>query len=34
MDEAVYLADRIDVIHKGKIIADGSPEDLINQQRR
>jgi ABC-2 type transport system ATP-binding protein len=31
MDEAYYLADRIDVIHKGKIIADGSPEDLINQ---
>lgn len=31
MDEAYYLADRVDVIHKGKIIADGSPEDLINQ---
>ncbi|HEY3274341.1 MAG TPA: ABC transporter ATP-binding protein [Methanocella sp.] len=31
MDEAYYLADRISVIHKGKIIADGSPEDLINQ---
>ena len=30
MDEAYYLADRVDVIHKGKIIADGSPEDLIN----
>ena len=31
MDEAYYLADRVDVIHKGKIIADGTPEDLINQ---
>ena len=31
MDEAYYLADRIDVIHQGKIIAEGSPEDLINQ---
>lgn len=31
MDEAYYLADRICVIHKGKIIAEGSPEDLINQ---
>ena len=31
MDEAYYLADRIDIIHKGKIIAEGSPEDLINQ---
>ncbi len=31
MDEAYYLADRIDVIHKGKIIAEGAPEDLINQ---
>jgi ABC-2 type transport system ATP-binding protein len=30
MDEAYYLADRVDVIHKGKIIANGSPEDLIN----
>jgi hypothetical protein len=31
MDEAYYLADRIDVIHKGKIIVKGAPEDLINQ---
>ncbi|OPY26109.1 MAG: putative ABC transporter ATP-binding protein [Methanocella sp. PtaU1.Bin125] len=31
MDEAYYLADRVDVIHRGKIIADGSPEDLINR---
>ena len=31
MDEAYYLADRIDIIHKGKIVAEGSPEDLINQ---
>jgi len=31
MDEAYYLADRIDVINHGKIIAEGTPEDLINQ---
>ena len=31
MDEAYYLADRICIIHKGKIIAEGTPEDLINQ---
>jgi ABC-2 type transport system ATP-binding protein len=31
MDEAYYLADRVDIIHKGKIVAEGSPEDLINQ---
>jgi ABC-2 type transport system ATP-binding protein len=31
MDEAYNLADRIDVIYKGKIIAEGAPEDLINQ---
>ena len=31
MDEAYYLADRIDIIHKGKIVAEGSPEDLINR---
>jgi ABC-2 type transport system ATP-binding protein len=31
MDEAYYLADRIDVISHGKIIAEGSPEDLINR---
>jgi ABC-2 type transport system ATP-binding protein len=31
MDEAYYLADRICIIHKGKIIAEGTPEDLINK---
>lgn len=31
MDEAHFLADRICVLHKGQIIAEGSPEDLINQ---
>lgn len=31
MDEAYNLADRICVLHKGQIIAEGSPEDLINQ---
>src|SRR5208337_1714770 len=31
MDEAYYLADRICIIHKGKIVAEGSPEDLINR---
>ncbi len=31
MDEAYYLADRIDIIHKGKIVAEGTPEDLINR---
>jgi ABC-2 type transport system ATP-binding protein len=30
MDEAYYLADRINIVNKGKIIADGTPEDLIN----
>jgi ABC-2 type transport system ATP-binding protein len=30
MDEAYYLADRIDIINHGKIIAEGTPEDLIN----
>jgi ABC-2 type transport system ATP-binding protein len=30
MDEAYHLADRICVIHKGGIVAEGSPEDLIN----
>jgi ABC-2 type transport system ATP-binding protein len=30
MDEAYYLADRIDIINHGKIVAEGSPEDLIN----
>jgi ABC-2 type transport system ATP-binding protein len=31
MDEAYQLADRICVIHKGGIVAEGSPEDLINR---
>jgi ABC-2 type transport system ATP-binding protein len=30
MDEAYSLADRIAIIHHGKIIAEGTPEDLIN----
>jgi ABC-type multidrug transport system, ATPase component len=31
MDEAYYLADRVCVLHKGQIIAEGTPEDLINR---
>ncbi|HTX44509.1 MAG TPA: ABC transporter ATP-binding protein, partial [Methanocella sp.] len=31
MDEAYYLADRIDILNRGKIIAGGTPEDLINE---
>ncbi len=31
MDEAYHLADRVCVIHKGDIVAEGSPEDLINR---
>lgn len=31
MDEAHYLADRVCVLHNGNIIADGTPEDLINR---
>jgi ABC-2 type transport system ATP-binding protein len=31
MDEAYYLADSIDIINLGKIIAGGTPEDLINE---
>ncbi len=30
MDEAYYLADRIDILNRGRIIAGGAPEDLIN----
>lgn len=30
MDEAYYLADKIDIIHKGKIIAEGTPDELID----
>ena len=31
MEEAEYLADHIAIIHKGKIIAEGSLEELINK---
>jgi ABC-2 type transport system ATP-binding protein len=31
MDEAHYLADRVCVLHNGNIIAEGTPEDLINR---
>lgn len=31
MEEAEYLADHIAIIHKGKIIAEGSLEELINR---
>ncbi len=31
MDEAYYLADHVCVLHKGKIIAEGTSEDLINR---
>jgi ABC-2 type transport system ATP-binding protein len=31
MDEAYNLADRICIIHKGRIVAEGSPEALINK---
>ena len=31
MDEAYNLADRICVLHKGHIIAEGAPEELINK---
>ncbi|WP_230740958.1 ABC transporter ATP-binding protein [Methanooceanicella nereidis] len=31
MDEAYYLADRVCIVNKGSIIAEGSPEDLINE---
>lgn len=31
MDEAYYLADRVCVLYKGEIIAEGTPEDLINR---
>ncbi len=30
MDEAYRLADRVCVLHKGRIVAEGSPEDMIN----
>lgn len=30
MDEAYYLADRVCVLHKGEIIVEGTPDDLIN----
>ena len=31
MEEAEYLADKIVIIHKGKIIAEGTLNDLINR---
>lgn len=31
MDEAHYLAGRVCVLHNGQIIAEGTPEDLINR---
>ncbi len=31
MDEAYHLADRVCVLHKGRIVAEGGPEDLINR---
>lgn len=31
MDEAYNIADRVCVIHRGRIVAEGSPEDLINK---
>ena len=31
MDEAYHLADRVCILHKGKVVAEGSPEDLINR---
>lgn len=31
MDEAYHLADRICILHKGQLIAEGTPEDLINR---
>lgn len=31
MDEAYQLADRICILHKGQVVAEGSPEDLINR---
>jgi ABC-2 type transport system ATP-binding protein len=30
MDEAYSLADRVCILHKGEIVAEGSPEDMIN----
>jgi ABC-2 type transport system ATP-binding protein len=31
MDEAYHLADRVCILQRGKIIAEGTPEDLINE---
>ncbi len=31
MDEAYHLADRICVIHRGSIVAEGTPDDLIDR---
>lgn len=30
MDEAYHLADRICILHKGQVVAEGTPEDLVN----
>ena len=30
MDEAYHLADRVCVLNKGRIVAEGSPDDMIN----
>ncbi len=31
MDEAYYLADRVCILNRGHIVADGTPDDLINK---
>jgi ABC-2 type transport system ATP-binding protein len=31
MDEAYHLADRVCILNRGQIVAEGSPEDLINR---
>ncbi len=31
MEEAEYLADHVAIIHKGKIVAEGTPQELIEQ---
>jgi lipooligosaccharide transport system ATP-binding protein len=31
MEEAAQLCDRVVIIHQGKIIAEGTPEELIQQ---
>jgi ABC-2 type transport system ATP-binding protein len=34
MDEAYQLADRICIVHKGAVVAEGTPEDLIERYGR